>query len=891
MHVTSPKTSRRFLMPEVVQTSAMDCGPAALKCLLEGFGIRVSYGRLREACQTDVDGTSIDTMEEIARQLGLEAEQIMIPVDHLLIPAAHALPAIVVVRHPGGETHFVVAWHHHGRVVQVMDPATGRRWPRAQRFLREVYLHTQTVSASAWRTWAGAEEFLHPLQQRMAQIGCVPASSDRLISSALADTQWFSLAALDAATRMTNSIVRSGGLKAGRHAEQGLLRFYEKAPQTIPAAYWCVQPAKAMEEEAQLLLRGAVLVRALQPMPSEAASAAANNDDERKTLSPELVAALAETPVRPEREFFRLLLQDGWKNPALIVLGLLAAAVGILCEALLFRSLMEVGELLDLPIQRFGAMAVLLVLTLGLLLLQFPNTFNLWRFGRRVELRLRMAFLQKIPRLGDRYFQSRPISDMAERSHALHQLTELPSIFAQFLRAIFELLLTAAGIAWIDPASAPLAFVAATFAVGLPLMTLPWLAEKDLRLRTHSSALGRFYLDALLGLVAIRNHGAESAIRNEHEGLLAEWARASLDRHRLLALLEGAHSVIGFGFAAWILFNYLGRNPETSWMLLLAYWALYLPMLGQAIAQIAQQYPTHRNTILRLFEPLGAPEEVEWEGNGKISPSAILHESKPNGVALSLRQVSVRVAGHTILHELDFNLAAGSHVAIVGPSGAGKSSLVGIFLGWHRPAAGEIFVEGEALTHERLQQLRRETAWVDPAVQLWNRSLYDNLHYGNDDQRALPLGAIIEQAELMSVLQKLPEGLQTSLGESGGLVSGGEGQRVRLGRAMLRSKVQLAILDEPFRGLDREQRRVLLGRCRALWQEATLLCITHDVGETLGFDRVLVIEHGRIVDDGIPRELAQREDSRYGALLQAENAVREQLWSDERWRKIWVGKN
>jgi ABC-type bacteriocin/lantibiotic exporter with double-glycine peptidase domain len=70
---------RRWVVPEVVQTSAMDCGPAALKCILEGFGIPVSYGRLREACQTYVDGTSIDTMEEVAVQLGLDAEQIMLP--------------------------------------------------------------------------------------------------------------------------------------------------------------------------------------------------------------------------------------------------------------------------------------------------------------------------------------------------------------------------------------------------------------------------------------------------------------------------------------------------------------------------------------------------------------------------------------------------------------------------------------------------------------------------------------------------------------------------------------------------------------------------------------------------------------------------------------------
>src|SRR5215831_1207001 len=81
---------RRFFAPEVIQTSAMDCGPAALACLLEGFGIAASYGRLREACQTSVDGTSIGTLEAVARTVGLDAEQIMMPVDHLLLAEAEA---------------------------------------------------------------------------------------------------------------------------------------------------------------------------------------------------------------------------------------------------------------------------------------------------------------------------------------------------------------------------------------------------------------------------------------------------------------------------------------------------------------------------------------------------------------------------------------------------------------------------------------------------------------------------------------------------------------------------------------------------------------------------------------------------------------------------------
>ena len=99
------------------------------------------------------------------------------------------------------------------------------------------------------------------------------------------------------------------------------------------------------------------------------------------------------------------------------------------------------------------------------------------------------------------------------------------------------------------------------------------------------------------------------------------------------------------------------------------------------------------------------------------------------------------------------------------------------------------------------------TAWVDPAVHLWNRSLLENLLYGSDDSALAFISETIEQSNLTDVIKKLPNGLKTLLGESGALVSGGEGQRVRLARALVRPNVRLAILDEPFRGLGREQRR------------------------------------------------------------------------------------
>jgi ABC-type multidrug transport system fused ATPase/permease subunit len=126
--------------------------------------------------------------------------------------------------------------------------------------------------------------------------------------------------------------------------------------------------------------------------------------------------------------------------------------------------------------------------------------------------------------------------------------------------------------------------------------------------------------------------------------------------------------------------------------------------------------------------------------------------------------VYVRAAGHTILDKIDLDIEAGAHLAIVGPSGAGKSSLVGILLGWHRPASGRVLIDGRPLDRERLERLRRDTAWVDPSVQLWNRALLDNLRYGVPAAASPPLDRVIEAADLRDLLENLPDGLQTRLG-------------------------------------------------------------------------------------------------------------------------------
>jgi ATP-binding cassette subfamily B protein len=901
----------------------MDCGPAVLKAVLDGFGIPVHYGRLREACQTDVDGTSIDVIESVACQMGLSAEQVMLPVNHLLLPEANALPAIVVVVLPNGFTHFVLIWRRHGPLVQVMDPAVGRRWLSWRRLLGEVYVHSHRVSATEWHEWAKSDDFRRPLARRLANLGCGNVGTT-LINQAAAAPDWQPLARLDAAVRLAESVVQSGGLRTGTEARTLLDALVAAAPDelagkslTIPDAYWsALAGPAALSGDEQVQMRGAVLIR-IHGRSKPAFPAPADSPDFATAgLSPELAAARAAPVSRPLQTLWQLLCGQGVLPFLLMAVALSLAAGGAVLEAVLLRGVIDIGRDLKLIEQRLQAIGGFLAFAGVLLLLEFRLAAGLIRLGRYLEGRLRLAFFEKIPRLNDRYFQSRPTSDMAERSHALHQVRLLPRLAGQFIRAALTLVLTATAIALVDPGIALGAFLAAGVAIGLPLAFNPLLSEMDLRVRTHTGALSRFYLDALLGLTPVRAHGAERAVRREHESLLVEWVRASRRLLGWVVIVEGLQIVAGFGLAGWLVLLHASRLSDAGGALLLAYWALSLPVLGEEIALLSRQYPIQRNIILRLLEPLGALDDdkvTRWQDDkvtecdaGRkdqpataqspchpvtLSPCHLVTQSPGHpakGVAVTFEAVTVRAAGQTILKDIDFHIEAGRQVAVVGASGAGKSSLAGLLLGWHRAAAGQVLVDGEVLDSTRLDRLRGEMAWVDPAIQLWNRSLAQNLLYGNQTAGEREMGEVVQQADLYRVLPRLPDGLQTPLGESGGFLSGGEGQRVRLGRALVRSAARLVILDEPFRGLDREKRRELLQRVRQIWQGATLLCITHDVGETLDFERVLVVDQGRVVEDGPPECLAAKPASRYRDLLDAETAVRKGLWSSAVWQRLWL---
>ncbi len=838
--------------PEVIQVSAMDCGPAVLKSALEGLGVSVHLGHLREACETDVDGTSIDTLQTLAQRLGLRAVQTLVPVAHLRVPEALPLPAVLVLEKPDRMKHFVLLWRRRGAKVQVMDPSRGRLWMRWEDLLREVHVHRAPVSAQVLQRWVRGPSVMAGLGARLMDIGASDDEVEELLTPVLEDVDAGSR--LHGALGVVQELVETRSVARGPDAT-ALLRALLARDDGSHAPL-------AIQQGRQGLLQGAVVLQLSRP---EGPGASATGLDA-------LDRALTAPQPHPLRVLGELILRSfpgvlGWSVTVACVM-----ALGGLLQGVLLRGLLDAGRWLQTPGAQVGAVAALaavvaLVGGLGWL-------FGLWQaqMGRRLELQVRLRLHERLPRLDERYFSSRLTGDLAERAHALVALRGLPGALYTSLSAVAALLGTCLGVAWIDPVLLPMALVSVAASVAGPLLVQDHLARRELRRQTFDGAVSRIQLDAMLGAQAVAAHGAQETLRREQEALLVGWRQASeeaLDARVLVSVVQGS---LGLGLAAAMVQLHLTQASHAAAALLLVYWGTGLPRQGEALVKAFARLPALQGVATRLLEVLDAPEEAH-------DPSIEV----PRGPLGISARGTVQAGGRPLLH-LDLHIAPGEHVAIVGPSGAGKSTLLAAILGWRSMAEGGLRVGGVPVEPASLRAIRRAVAWVDPAVQLWNDSLLANLRYGQEDA-PLEVDQLLQGSELLQILGSLPEGLSTALGQDGGRLSGGQGQRVRLARALARPGVGLALLDEAFRGLERPARERLMALARTHWREATLLAVTHDVSDTLSFPRVIVIEGGRVVQDGAPEAL-MAQDGPYAAMVRADETVRGALHHGEGWRHL-----
>jgi ABC-type bacteriocin/lantibiotic exporter with double-glycine peptidase domain len=964
----------------------MDCGPVALWSLLTGLGVEVPYDSLREACRTGVDGTSIRALEAVLRHFGLSTQQIVAPKEHLGHPAANLLPAIAVTRQSGGAMHFVLLWRRRRGRIEVMDPASGRRLLTPKQLFQELYEHPLEVEAEVWRQLALSKTAQAVLATRLKHLGVTHA--ERLLNQCSADPSWRAIGALDAAARLVEGLVQGRALPRGAQAAALCERLFQAGCQwqpgqalPIPGACWSALTANdAAGPTSRVRTRGALLLHVGGWLAKGVANPTVATPQSGNSGTPEAstgqLAALRQLspgqrgPSLASRLWSLLGSRDRAQVPAFLLWSALAGLL-VLTQALFLRALLDLPGWLVLWPQRLVAGLLLVLLSSLVLALDLGLTGRALQLGRSLEARLRSAVQSGLPRLPGRWFGTRPASDLAERAHSLGFLHEIPLLSARIVRCGATMLFTAIGLLLLDPGRAPGVLLLLLAALAVPFYFSRGLNEKELRVRGHQGALVRFYWEALSGLVAVRVHGAERALRQEHESLLVEWAHAgqALARAGLLlkALSGGILTLLALLLVGWHLSS-LGAQPAA---LLFGYWALALPALGEQLAQAALLAAPMGNAARRALEPIEARLEAEpaaakqraltpdsalgthaatgssatssnaearavgpesthftpsthlagwpedtahWRAAGAAAerpPQAEIAAAAPSshlrlvrepqvdspGLDVELRGVSLELGGRRVLEALNLHLLPGEHLALLGRSGAGKSSLLSLLLGLEQPAAGSVLIDGETLNaadgegerpESNLARLRRHTAWVDPAVQLWNQSAFENLIYGREAVNPEELVAALEAMDATELVARLPEGLSTVLGEGGLRLSGGEGQRLRLARAWLKDHARLVLLDEPFRGLERSRRALLMERLRQRFAQATLIAVTHDVESALAFPRVAILEGGRLVEQGRPAELAARPDSALAELLAAERRLRSLGFGDLGWRRFWV---
>ncbi len=219
----------------------------------------------------------------------------------------------------------------------------------------------------------------------------------------------------------------------------------------IPAIYWSVLPvivnesqSRGEEEPDSLYLRGAVLVR-ITGVREPAEEWIEDREKEKRTiqseLPPDLANALKEPSYRPEHEVWKALKEDGLLTPVVLTIALFLSTVGVMIEALLFfQGIIQLAQIFSLKSQRVLATLAVVAFVVILFLLELPISSTVLHMGRRFEARLRIAFLEKLPRLGDRYFRSRLASDMTQRAYDLRGLRMLPNLGVQLLRTGFQII-------------------------------------------------------------------------------------------------------------------------------------------------------------------------------------------------------------------------------------------------------------------------------------------------------------------------------------------------------------------------------------------------------------------------------------------------------------------
>jgi ATP-binding cassette subfamily B protein len=387
--------------------------------------------------------------------------------------------------------------------------------------------------------------------------------------------------------------------------------------------------------------------------------------------------------------------------------------------------------------------------------------------------------------------------------------------------------------------------------------TIAWLASHGRELHQsfagHAAHVSGDLSDIVSNIGLVRAFGAARREQERLSSKIEDEMQAQRASLRSLERLRLFHAFTVFGVTAGVLVwsVELWRRGKISTGDVVLTTTLGFTVLhasrdfAMALVDMVQQFAKLGEAV----QVLGLPHEMQDAPDAK--PLAI------SGGAISFRNVNFSYpSGQSVLNNFVLDVPAGQKIGLVGRSGAGKSTIIALLQRLYDPDAGEVTIDGQVIAHVTQESLRSSIAVVQQDISLFHRSLLENLRYGRPEASDEEVFRAVEAAKCTEFINRLPEGFDTLVGERGMKLSGGQRQRLAIARAFLMN-APIVLLDEATSSLDTESEQSIQEALSRLFKGRTVIAIAHRLSTLDAFDRIVVLDRGRIVEDGPPRRLLQ----------------------------------
>ena len=489
------------------------------------------------------------------------------------------------------------------------------------------------------------------------------------------------------------------------------------------------------------------------------------------------------------------------------------------------------------------------------------------RIGQEALIDLRRRVYRHFQRLDvafhDRYTSGRVVSRMTSDMDAISEL--LAGGFDGLLTAVLTLLGTSVMLLVLDVRLGMICLASVLFVMAL----LRWFSHQSTRtfraVRERSAAVIVHFVETMTGIQAVEAYRREPRNQEIFADLADRYAAANVRSFRLFAIfMPGVKLVGNLTIGTVLLVGGFRVMHDTMTVGVLTAFLLYLRQFYEPMQDIGQFYNTFQSASSALEKLSGVLEEDP----AVAEPSHPERLPRPAG-RVDFEHVSFSYAtGHPVLPDLDLHLPAGQTVALVGTTGAGKTTIAKLISRFYDPVGGAVRLDGVDLRDLGDDDLRRAVILVTQENFMFAGSVAENIEFGRPGASRAEIEAAARAVGAHDFIALLPEGYDTSVGKRGDRLSAGQRQLVAFARAFLADPAVL-ILDEATSSLYIPSERLVQQALQTLLADRTAVIIAHRLSTVQIADRVLVLEHGRIVEDGTPTDLLDAGGGHYAALHEA----------------------